>query len=339
MKKNLPINLLSTYRAPLMGIAIIFIMICHNSITFGGDFEETNMIIKSFFQVGVDIFFMMSGIGCYFSLSRNPDTVAFYQKRILKIIPLYLVINIVYCTVKFIFKTPIKELFEKHLLISFWINDSLAEWFISSIIAVYLFFPLLYKLINKNESVFKALIFATVIVCLVISIFPDFKLYIINEIFFSRIPVLLIGIYFGKIIYNKREISFSITGSAVVLIISIIAFTVNMIFNNLNPWTVSRLIFIFPAVTISLLMGKYFSRFYSSKILKWLTVLGTFTLEIYLIHEKILFFIVQITDRFMERSLPQSIIINISAAVIAIFCGYYLHKYFEKITDKLLKSK
>lgn len=46
-------------------------------------------VLKTCGAGGVDIFVFASGLGCYYSLKKNPDTLTFLKKRLIKIVPAY----------------------------------------------------------------------------------------------------------------------------------------------------------------------------------------------------------------------------------------------------------
>ena len=46
-------------------------------------------VLKSCGTGGVDIFVFASGLGCYHSLKKSPDTLIFIKKRLIKIVPAY----------------------------------------------------------------------------------------------------------------------------------------------------------------------------------------------------------------------------------------------------------
>ena len=100
---------LSYYRTELMGAAIIMVMFCHNTIQFSEN--ALNLIWKSFssyFQVGVDIFFLLSGLGCVFSLQKTSGYSGFMKRRIWRIIPTYLVVDGGWCLFQKIIWMPQK---------------------------------------------------------------------------------------------------------------------------------------------------------------------------------------------------------------------------------------
>ena len=50
---------------------------------------EFLQVLKSCGAGGVDIFVFASGLGCYHSLKKDPDTLIFIKKRLIKIVPAY----------------------------------------------------------------------------------------------------------------------------------------------------------------------------------------------------------------------------------------------------------
>ena len=76
MESNMSIDLslVSKYRTQLMGVAAIFIILCHTSFYFGGKVQTLYSIyVNQMMQCGVDIFLLLSGLGCYFSYAKNPS--------------------------------------------------------------------------------------------------------------------------------------------------------------------------------------------------------------------------------------------------------------------------
>lgn len=85
-------NELSRYRSAVMGFAILWIMVYHSGLSFSwlpvlGN--AANSFRSNGFG-GVDIFLFVSGFGLYQSLSRAPGQLAFYKRRLLRVLPAYL---------------------------------------------------------------------------------------------------------------------------------------------------------------------------------------------------------------------------------------------------------
>ncbi|SDB68409.1 hypothetical protein SAMN02910263_04176 [Butyrivibrio sp. INlla16] len=73
---------ISKYRKELMGIAIMLIVISHNNLDFPWVFHNVNSGIKMLCHVGVDIFFLLSGFGCYYSMKKTAIRYHFTRKEL-----------------------------------------------------------------------------------------------------------------------------------------------------------------------------------------------------------------------------------------------------------------
>lgn len=75
-----------SYRSVWMALAALWVVYHHISLTPPCAFLQ---VLKSCGAGGVDIFVFASGLGCYHSLKKNPDTLIFIKKRLIKIVPAY----------------------------------------------------------------------------------------------------------------------------------------------------------------------------------------------------------------------------------------------------------
>ena len=64
------LNDFSKHRKALMGFSIFLILVCHASGR-GVSMPNWMLYFLSLGNIGVDIFFFLSGFGCYYSLSHN----------------------------------------------------------------------------------------------------------------------------------------------------------------------------------------------------------------------------------------------------------------------------
>lgn len=71
--KNVRINNLSTYRTQLMGIATLMIIACHAPAS-GVVMPHFLSRIFNLGNFGVDLFLLLSGLGVYYSLSKQSVT-------------------------------------------------------------------------------------------------------------------------------------------------------------------------------------------------------------------------------------------------------------------------
>ena len=81
------------YRKQCMTAAIVLILLNHMKAAWP---ESPAKIAASFFYGGVDLFFFLSGVGCFFSWRRDRDPAAFLRRRALRILPSYLPLILVW---------------------------------------------------------------------------------------------------------------------------------------------------------------------------------------------------------------------------------------------------
>ena len=81
------------YRNVWMGIAIIWVIIYHLQINWNVGVTALNKvfhIIEKQGYFGVDIFFFASGVGCYYSLSKDSNPGRFIKRRLYRLMPVYI---------------------------------------------------------------------------------------------------------------------------------------------------------------------------------------------------------------------------------------------------------
>ena len=134
------LELLSKYRTPLMGIAALMIIAVH-SCDYGVQMPNFIQRILMRGYLGVDIFLFLSGIGCYYSLSKNGSCSKWYKKRLVRIFIPYTLIQIPFWA----YQISIGEFnIEKQLInfstIGFWLHH-VGAWYVALLIPLYLFTP------------------------------------------------------------------------------------------------------------------------------------------------------------------------------------------------------
>lgn len=133
-------RLVSLYRAELMGIATIMILLGH-SVFYGRGFIDYGLLQEVFTMGygGVDIFLFLSGYGLVYSIRKN-SVREFYRHRLKRTFPS--VLAIVLCNIL----VNYKHLGLHFLNPLYWFG---CYWFIGFVLVAYLLFPILHKLIGK----------------------------------------------------------------------------------------------------------------------------------------------------------------------------------------------
>lgn len=137
MKRLFYIKEISNYRSELMGWAMIWIMMLHFTFT---QLHPIGFIAQYGFA-GVDIFMLVSGMGLYFSLEKDNDIIRFYKKRLLRIFPTYYMLGAFYSLL--LFHDTILGYIFRYTTIGFWFGGKYGEWYVPSIVMLYLFAPLI----------------------------------------------------------------------------------------------------------------------------------------------------------------------------------------------------
>ena len=328
--------LLSKYRTQLMGFAMIWVMFDHSRITFSNEAFE---FIRGIGYGGVDIFLMLSGLGVFFSLSKENDIKKFYKKRVLRILPYYLPIVLIYsiylCN---FYNISISLIFYNLTTLSFWLNvtNTLGvygfDWYIPSLMVFYLISPFYMRFFNKKPIYSTILI---TILAITISLLIANTRWSYLLIFTIRIPIFFIGILIGYLITQNKKIN--LAGIITLLLLFVIGITSlyyiltecpNEINWQYGLWWIPFILITFPLImALSSLFS--FIKCYNFLVL---TFVGKYSLVIYLLHERILniLFNTNITDSML--------ILNAITLITVIVVGYIYQNQIERIIDKILKK-
>ena len=210
-------NLISRFRAEIMGVAIILVLICHSdSFSWGGAQALVKQLIPAL-AVGVDIFLFVSGVGLYFSMKKNSNMLSFYKKRFLRVVPEFLIVSVASYAIidalrkndfvwsEFLIKVSgIRGAFLKNS------GDNGMVWYVILIIIMYAFYPALFsleKLSEKQRGIAYGIIMAIPIAAelLLAAFVPDvFQKYEIDRML-MRISVFVLGAYMGRFVEKGGE--------------------------------------------------------------------------------------------------------------------------------------
>lgn len=199
---------LSSYRSYLMGIAIVWIMIHHAqffglcSFGFLGFFARIG-------SCGVDIFLFVSAFGLYYSLSKGRSLKAFYIRRLLRIVPIFLMVIILLRL-----RSPLDL-----LSIKCWYSSLMSNWYIPFILLMYVVSPLIYRvqMYKKFLPLIMSLAVSTFLTVVLMKYGKD-DIHQVPMLMTQRIPIFTAGMLFA----DKRfdyEISDKIVWGGLVLVL------------------------------------------------------------------------------------------------------------------------
>lgn len=280
---------LSKYRLEIMGFATLFVVFFHfHEAVSDYDMAFGSLILKAINRlgthgnIGVEIFLILSGVGCAFSLHKNNHTLFFYKKRLMRIIFPYLLVAIPFWLVNtfIIDKTSWKDFFFNLFGISFFTDGVTTFWYIFFILLMYFFVPFIYSFFAPAKTRFLRFIFLEILVCAfnVLGYWILGKTFVSYEIFFTRIPVFLLGVYAGQSVLDDKKMH------PLFIVICTLFFGSLFIEIEYPVFLVKRFFAMFQGMGIIIVFIAVYSILQNEPTRQVLDWFGKHSLEIYLLH-------------------------------------------------------
>ena len=277
---------ISRFRAEQMGAAMLFVILFHVALDRGDPFYG----LRRCGNVGVDIFLFLSGVGLWFSWVKTPDVLRFYRRRLLRIVPTWIVVATAFYLPDYLgarrFSHSIVDLIgDITINWDFWLHDELTFWYVPAIMALYLVAPWYMRLV-QSRPVYRWLPLLMVIWCVMVQwVLPIHHAVGHLEIFWSRVPIFFIGINFGEMVRTRRQLS----SDAVWLLLVTFLMTfgtclyLEQVRHGQFPLFVERMLYIPFTVCTVLVMNRIFRRT-PQWVNRLFRFVGALSLEAYLIH-------------------------------------------------------
>ena len=307
-----------------MGFAMIWIVVYHLPLVF---YIPVISEIKWSGYTGVDIFFLLSGLGVYFSWTKTPSTVQFYKKRVARIFTLYIPIQLLIGVI-LIYYLHFSPLLIMQTLIfyDFWLSVSgITPWFIPAICLMYFISPIYLK-VTLPKNILQNTIIACIVSLILLALFPRF----FGEMA-TRMPNYFIGIYMGYLIKNKVRLPLKSKVLLFLLLmigISLIClYYTNLSFRELLPGHFIRFAVIVTTLPFCLLISSLINLIPSYKY-PLLSFFGKYSLPIYLLHIPLFW----ILDASLHYMIPKTLIgiMSIIVSMVVSFClQNVIYKYFK----------
>ena len=210
-------NVFSKNRDAIYGVAIISIIIFHffedvasSNISEGGRFagEIYNTFVGS---VGVEFFIFLSGVGLYFSMTKDSRVRYFFQKRLKRILPTYLTVAVPYwIAVDIVCKQRGWTVFAADIsFVTIFAHGTRTFWYVLFIGLAYLTYPAVYKVLHTKHTEYFQLV-VLIMTALLIQLLPKIilpELYSNIEIMLGRFLIFFIGCWCGKKVYQNELIN------------------------------------------------------------------------------------------------------------------------------------
>ena len=180
------------HRRSIMAAAICMILLYHNK---GALPDSALKMAAGYFYGGVDLFFFVSGFGCFFSWQKRPDAAAFLRRRAARILPVYLPFVLVWIIVEALgdgigFSAALANLFGVHGFLDI---VPAFNWYVSGMWLSYLLTPWLAPLAARCDTRFKAIGAVLVLLVFSMAFWGDTQFIIIV----TRLPVFFVGMLFA----------------------------------------------------------------------------------------------------------------------------------------------
>lgn len=307
-------NELSSDRILILGIAMFSIMLFHND--YITSIPYIGFILKKTGYLGVDIFLFISGFGIAHSLSKNSLT-QYYFNRFIRIIPACIIAGgCILLADQYLHVEKSKAPTIIKML-------SFQKWYIQAILVYYMLAPYIKRQTIKYGVKF---ILCVTIVSLILSIFIPNVGFIKSSWILNRFPIFCIGIYIGLFDFPKPSRKAKIFQSICLAVsLALLIFVDDQIVLGhiaLVVWGIS-----IPLVTA--ILGNIFRKINKSSFFYYvLTALGTFSLEIYLVHEYIYWYSYTVSNWILSLFLTLTLIFG------SVYLLYLSSKYVSTIIKK-----
>lgn len=288
MQTAFKLEWISENRNLLMGIAILDVMTQHSYNWIGQPFDGTLLTCfpKLFNLLFTQTFIFLSGFGISYSLKRNSNIHQFYKKRLLRVFLPFLVLAFPFYLYKLLMNFDDLTSFVLNITALYpLVIGNNGMWYISLIMAMYLFSPFIFRLISSNTHSNVVHMVGILAMCVIINIllklvFPAY--HEMTSIIWKHSHSFVIGMYAGIITLNSengKKLWYLIVSLIFLLIVfSVIRFKIE----DIQPYQASVKEYLFIVLFSSLL---HYSRLNHTRIsLKPLSWLGKYTLELYILH-------------------------------------------------------
>lgn len=231
MKMKFHLGWFSRFRNELFGLSVLQIIFFHYTENLNRHMKDLGVPLErmsprvSFLvnyhdhigSIGLEIFLILSGMGLYYSFSRNPDLKRFYTKRYRRVLIPYFIIATPFW---FISDCLLKgqgagEALKDLLFVTFFTEGTNTIWFILLIAVMYLVFPLIYRAVSVPDDV-TSVVNAVMLMTVASSVTVLLRMEVLPlgkniSIAMGRIPDFILGVYLGK--YIKKDVTVNTVSS------------------------------------------------------------------------------------------------------------------------------
>lgn len=272
--------------------AFVFIVFLHTlNRQFGVDVWMGGYAIIS---IGVNLFIMISG---YLLLDKTEEAIVFFKKRILNILPLFLVFNIIYI---YFGKIPIMPVLKGKTI------SASHFWYIYMILGLYLLTPWLQKVLKYAE---KETLFVVFLWFLCNILNPYLRYFNLAEIPFSNFPLTgFIGYYILGYFVKKYDNKIKRASFILIIVIYALGFLLSFLSTKYVLAVTGKRVSDFfdknslGTFIMTLSFFVFWCKFNFSKRDRIIKIVADSTYFAFLVHLIVLHFIIKISDEMIFKS-------------------------------------
>ncbi|MBE6957663.1 MAG: acyltransferase [Ruminococcaceae bacterium] len=286
------------HRSVWMGLATVWIMLYHCPLNFGP--------LQFFIDLGyggVDICIFASGIGCFYSLTANPDVGMFMKRRLKRLGPTYLLFIVIWLVYQYVIGAFGYQMAIGNLLgIQFFTGlGQDFNWYIGAIFLFYALAPY-FKSVAERSSPLGKLAFVGLLLVGTVPFWNTPTLIIAV----SRLPLFYVGMLFAKACQKDAAITAGhIAGLTVAFVLGagLLAaaqhwLSAELLWNYGLYWYPFLLITPPVCVAVSYLSGLLEKTKYTKPVISFLSLCGNYSFELYLVHVFFVFFLPAVIYKF-----------------------------------------
>lgn len=325
-------NVLSKYRAELMGAAIFWVMLFHAfDLNMGCFFLK---LVRAAGFGGVDIFILLSSIGLVMSLARREqDYSAFMTRRMKRVLPAYYLVMVPYTIFLILYKgAPWSALVWNMSLLYYWVSPQGAfNWYVAGAMSFYAVTPACFRRLQSSrhrELLTAAGLLAGLAVGRVLMVDSYWR--VMDVVY--RIPVFFLGLLLGFYVLEERRLGWRDILFWCGWLGLGIAYLLNVGKGPYSDYHPLCYLFLFTTVPMCLTACWCFERLPLDWLRKPLRLLGRYSLEIYLLNVSV-FSEVELLRRFVPRG-PGGWVYFLLSCAANISLGILLHQAVKGLSRR-----
>ncbi len=329
-------NVLSKYRTELMGAAIFWVMLFH-AFDLDLGFRLLNWGRAAGFG-GVDIFILLSSMGLTMSLARREqDYSAFMARRAERILPAYYLVMIPYALFGILYRgNPWSSLVWNSTLLYYWLRSAGAfNWYVAGSMTFYALTPASFRVMRDSRRREWTTAAGVLLGLGLGRLFMWEEYWYVMDLVF-RIPIFVLGILMGFYVLENRKLGWKdVLFWGVWWVLGGVYLLVRQIPGMSHYLLLARL-FLFTTIPMCLAACWCFEHLPLGWLRKPLRLLGTYSLEIYLLNVS-LFSEVPLLRKLVSFG-PSNRMYYLLSFAANIALGILLHKLVETLWNRARKT-